>query len=189
MTTSLSPLPRPAADDAASYYFTYIDKVPDGDVLAVLASGLDETRRALAGVDAARERHRYAPGKWTIREVIGHVLDAERVFGYRAFHMARADPSPLPSMDQDVFAGNAGADGRPLAELLDELDFVRRGHVAMFRGFDAAAWERVGVASNVSFRVRALPFILAGHEIHHRRILVERYLTGCGARATLTLRS
>jgi uncharacterized damage-inducible protein DinB len=177
----MTTLPRPTAGDAAPYYFTYIDKVPrgdgpEGDVLAILESGVAETRRLLAGLDPAREHHRYAPGKWTIREVLGHVIDAERVFGYRAFHMGRGDASPLPGMDEKDYAARCGADRRPLAELLDELDHLRRSHVALFRSFDAEAWERVGTASGYPFRVRALAFILAGHEIHHRGILAERYL-------------
>lgn len=170
------PLPRPTADDAAPYYFTYIDQVPEGDVLEVLASGVGDTRRCLAGIDRATEDHRYAPGKWTVREALGHVVDAERVFGYRAFHIARGDASPLPSMDPDAYARTAGADRRPVAELLDELEHLRRAHLLLFRGLDAEAWQRSGIASGVPVRVRALPFILAGHEIHHRRILVERYL-------------
>jgi DinB superfamily len=176
--TMTTPLPRPAADDAAPYYFTYIDRVPEGDVLAVLAGGVAETRRALAGVTPEREGFRYNPGKWTVREVVGHVLDAERVFGYRAFHFARGDAAPLPSMEQDAYAVAAGAGRRPLADLLDELEHLRLSHLRLFRGFDREAWERTGVASGVRFRVRSLPFILAGHEIHHRRVLVERYLSG-----------
>lgn len=170
------PLPRPTPDDAAPYYFTYVDQVPAGDVLEVLASGVAETRRRLAGIDRATEGFRYAPDKWTVREVIGHVVDAERVFGYRAFHIARGDASPLPSMDPDAYARTAGADRRPVADLLDELEHLRTSHLLLFRGLDEAAWERSGIASDVPVRVRALPFIMAGHEIHHRRILVERYL-------------
>lgn len=174
--TTPPPLPRPTADDAAAYYFTYIDQVPAGDVLAVLEGGVAETRRALAGLSTERERFRYAPGKWTVREVIGHVLDAERVFGYRTFHMARADAAPLPSMEQNAYAAAAGADRRPLADLLDELEHLRLSHLGLFRGLDPEAWERTGVASGLNFRVRSLPFIVAGHEIHHRRLLTERYL-------------
>lgn len=169
-------LPRPSPDDAAAYYFTYIDQVPEGDVFAVLEAGVAETRRLLAGLTPEQEHHRYAPGKWTIREVLGHVIDAERVFGYRAFHIARGDAEPLPGMEQNDYARTAGADRRPVGDLLDELDHLRRGHLAFFRALDAEAWERAGTASGVSFRVRALPFILAGHEIHHRRLLAERYL-------------
>jgi hypothetical protein len=174
-------LPRPGSDDAASYYFTYIDQVPQGhglDVLAVLETGVAETRRLLADLAPEREHHRDAPRKWTVRDVIGHVVDAERVFGYRAFHIARGDTAPLPGMDQEVYAATAEADRRPLAELLDELDHLRRGHLALFHRLDEEAWERTGVASGVTFRVRAIPYILAGHEIHHRAILAERYLGG-----------
>ena len=173
MTTTL---PRPSVGDAAPYYFHYIDLVPEGDVLELLRSGVAETRRALADIDLERETYRYAPGKWSIREVVGHIVDAERVFGNRAFHIGRGDAAPLPSMEQDDYVATAGADRRPLAELLDELDLARRSHLRMFEGFDAKAWERVGTAANVPFRARAFPFILAGHEIHHRRVLTERYL-------------
>lgn len=172
----MTTLSRPGAGDADAYYFTYIDQVPEGDVLAVLEAGPAETRRRLAGLSEARELHRYAPGKWTLRDVLGHVVDTERVFGYRAFHMARGDAAPLPGMDQDDYARSAGAERRPVADLLDELDHLRRGHLALFRGFGDDAWERTGTASGCAFRVRALPFVLAGHEIHHRRVLAERYL-------------
>lgn len=174
MTTSLT---RPRPEDAAAYYFTYIDQVPEEDVFALLADGVAETRRLVAGLTPQQERHRYAPGKWSIREVLGHVVDTERVFGYRAFHVARGDGAALPGMEQDDYARTAGADRRPLADLLDELDLLRRGHLSLFRSLDDEAWERSGTASGVLFRVRALPFILAGHEIHHRRILRERYLS------------
>ncbi len=173
---SSPPLLRPVAGDAAPYYFTYIDQVPDGDVLDVLAGGVAETRQRLAGLPPEREAHRYAPGKWSLREVIGHVVDAERVFGFRAFHIARGDTAPLPSMDQDAYAALSGAADRPLADLLDELDHLRAAHLRLFRALDAAAWERTGSASGVPFKARALPFVMAGHEIHHRRILTERYL-------------
>lgn len=172
----MTALPRPTAADAAPFYFTYIDKVPEGDVLAILESGVAETRRLLAGLDPDRERHRYAPGKWSIREVVGHMVDAERVFGYRAFHVARGDVSPLPGMDEKDYAAASGADRRPLAELLDEFDLLRRAHLALFRALDAEAWGRTGTASGHAVRARALPFILAGHEIHHRGILAERYI-------------
>jgi hypothetical protein len=171
-----SHLPRPSPGDAAPYYFGYIDLVPQGDVLAILASGVAETRRALAGVDPERETFRYAPGKWSIREVIGHIVDAERVFGNRAFHIGRGDAAPLPSMEQDDYVATAGADRRPLEALLDELDLARRSHLRMFEGFDSRAWERIGTAAEKPFRARVFPFILAGHEIHHRRVLAERYL-------------
>jgi hypothetical protein len=169
-------LPRPAPGDIAPYYFRYIDLVPPGDVLRVLAEGVAETRRAIAKLGPDRETWRYAPGKWSVRDLVGHVLDSERVFGHRAFHIARGDAAPLPSMEQDDYVKTAGADRRPLAEILEELDLLRRSHLSMFAGFDAAAWERVGIANGTPARVRAFPFVLAGHEIHHRSVLLERYL-------------
>jgi uncharacterized damage-inducible protein DinB len=169
-------LQRPAPGDAAPYYFRYIDLVPPGDVLQTLAGGVGETRRALAKLGPDRETHRYAPGKWSVRDLVGHVLDSERVFGHRAFHIGRGDAAPQPSMEQDDYVATAGAGRRPLTELLEELDLLRRSHLAMFAAFDSAAWERVGSAAGNPVRVRAFPFILAGHEIHHRRVLLERYL-------------
>lgn len=171
-----SSLTRPTTDDAAPYYFTYIDQVPDQDVLALLESNLTSTETLLAQFRGDHEHCRYAPGKWTVREVVGHLLDTERLFGARALHMARGCTGELPSMDPDAWVANAGAADRPLTDLLGELDLVRRGHLMMFRSFDTDAWERVGVASGLCFRVRAFPFIMTGHEIHHRRILAERYL-------------
>ncbi len=175
MTTAL---PRPVAGDVAPYYFGYVDLVASGDVLSILAGGLAETRCALRGIAPERETHRYAAGKWSVREVIGHILDAERVFGNRAFHMARGDQAPLPSMEQDDYVATGGADRRPLADLFDELEHLRESHLRMFRSFDRETWERVGTAAGVPFRVRAFPFVLAGHEMHHRRVLVEKYLKG-----------
>ena len=173
----MNPSARPTADDAASYYFTYIDRVPDGDVLAQLESGLGATRDLLDGISPGREGYRYAPDKWTVLDVIGHLVDTERVFGYRAFHIGRGDGAPLPGMEQDDYARNAGAERRRLHDLLDELEHLRRGHLRLFESFDDAAWDRCGLASGFRFRVSAIPWIMAGHEIHHRDVLSERYLS------------
>jgi uncharacterized damage-inducible protein DinB len=169
-------LPRSAVGDAAPFYFTYIDKVPQGNVLDLLVSSFDGTRELLADLSSSDENFTYESGKWTIRDVLGHMVDTERVFGFRALHMARGSDGALPSMDQEVWARKAQASLRPVAEMLDEMAAIRRSHVAMFRSFDAEAWERVGTASSYPFRVRAFPFILVGHELHHQLILAERYL-------------
>src|SRR5262249_23610276 len=123
-----------------------------------------------------RGRHRYASGKWSVREVGGHVIDGERVFSYRALRMARGDETPLASFDQDLFVARSGSDQRTLADLFDELAHLRAANLRLFRGLEPEAWERTGTASDCTFVVCAFPWILAGHENHHRRILFERYL-------------
>ena len=173
---------RPAPSEYAEYYGLYVGQVPDGDVLEILERGVGETRELLDGIPPEWETHRYEPGKWSVREVVGHVLDAERVFAYRALSFARADPAPLPSMDENAWAVSSGAGRRPLASLLGELEHLRRSHVAMFAGFGDEVWDRRGVASGFELTVRAMPYILAGHEIHHRRVLAERYLGPLGGR-------
>ena len=167
---------RPQPSEYDEYYGLYIGQVPEGNILELLERGLADNRALLGDLPTEWQTHRYQPGKWSVREVVGHVLDAERVFGYRAVSIARADPAPLPSMDQDVWAASSNAARRPLASLLEELEHLRRSHVAMFADFDQEMWGRRGVASGFEFTVRSFPYILAGHEIHHRRVLEERYL-------------
>lgn len=174
---------RPQATDYAEYYGLYVDQVPEGNILELLSRGIDETRALLDGVPTEWESFRYAPGKWSVREVVGHMIDAERVFGYRALSIARGDAAPLPGMDQDQWARDSNAARRLLAEQLEEFELLRRAHVAMFAGFEDAAWQRRGVASGCEFGVRAFPYILAGHENHHRRVLEERYLEPLQQRA------
>lgn len=167
---------RPGAGEHDEYYRLYIGQVPDGDILETLERQIDETADLLKGLPAALETHRYAPDKWSIREVIGHLIDAERVFGVRALHFARSDPAPLPSFEQDDWVRLGNAHERPMASLVAELVAVRTGHVLLFRGLDADAALRRGIASGLEFTVRSIPWILAGHELHHRRLLQERYL-------------
>jgi len=169
---------RPAPDEHDPYYSTYIDKVPDGDIVETLRSGGAEAVARLRAVPGELETFRYAPGKWSIREAVGHVVDVERMFSFRALHMARADPAPLPGMDQEVWSAASNAGERTLAALADELAAVRAATVALFGSLDEAAWSRRGVASGLEVSVRALAWIVAGHELHHRRILEERYQAG-----------
>lgn len=166
---------RPRADEYGSFYSTYVDEVPDGDVLETLAAGVSLTRESLSRFLGDREIHRYAPRKWSVREVIGHVIDTERVFAFRALSFARQDPGPLRGMDQEDWARSSNAHERPLAGLAAELETVRATSLALFRSLSTAAWDRRGIASENPFTVRALAWIVAGHEIHHRRILDERY--------------
>lgn len=174
----MSPSPgRPEPSEYHDAYAGYVEQVPEGPILELLESELEITLGVLSRVPAEMEEHRYAPDKWSVREVVGHVLDSERLFGYRALSIARDDPASLPSMDQEQWAANSSHGRRPLIELAAELELLRRSHLLMFRGFSEEAWRRRGVASGREFSVRSFPWILVGHEIHHRTVLRERYLS------------
>jgi hypothetical protein len=166
---------RPGTDEAAPYYWKYIDRVPGDDVVRVLEGQGEETLAFLRGVSEERSRHRYAPGKWSIRELLGHLNDSERVFALRALWFARGFDSALPSFDQDTAARAAGADEEAWASHVEEFRAVRLASVALFRNLPAEAWPRTGVASGNRFTVRALAYVIAGHEAHHVAVLKERY--------------
>ncbi len=172
----MATLVRPVRGEAADYYFTYIDQVPDGDVLAALERQADEVGAILRQITGERSLHRYQPGKWTMREVASHINDTERVFAFRAFWFARALGEPLPSFDQDVAVPNAGADEREWGSHIEEFAAVRAASVALFRHMPAEAWSRSGIASGNPFSVSSLAFITVGHVAHHMKILQERYL-------------
>jgi hypothetical protein len=167
---------RPLPTEYAPYYQKYVQLVGAGDVLSILERQMDIALGIWGGLDEEKARHRYAPGKWSVKEVVGHLLDTERVFGLRALWFARGDPGPLPSMEQDEWVPNGGFDARPIADLAEEYRAVRRATLLLFRGLDAAALERRGVASGKEISVRAFPWLIAGHERHHLGILKERYL-------------
>jgi len=166
----------PDRSEAAEYYFKYIDQVPAGDICAVLRAQLPETLALLHGIPEPRSRHRYGPDKWTIREVVSHVSDTERLFTFRAFWFARGFDSPLPSFDQNVAAASAGADGRPWASLVEEFSAVRSATLTLFESLSPDDWSRRGMASGNPFTVRALAYLTAGHLAHHVTLLRERYL-------------
>jgi hypothetical protein len=172
---------RPDRSEYAEYYDRYVSLVPDGDVVEQLALQLPETLRLLDEVGPERETWSYEPGKWSFREVVGHLADTERVFADRALWIARAPDTPLPSMEQDDWAALSPARDRPLRDLLDEWTAARAAAVALLRGLDDAALARVGTASGRRFTVRSFPWIIAGHELHHRRLLRERYGLGADA--------
>ncbi len=169
-------LVRPEPSEHNAYYRLYIDQVPEGNILDLLRDTLEQTLQTLRAVPESRGDYRYEPGKWTVKDVVGHMVDTERVFTYRALSMARTDPAALPEMDQDLYAEANNTDDRTLKSLLDELEAVRQGSLALFASFDAAAAARTGTASGFPFTVRTFPYIIVGHEIHHRRVLEERYL-------------
>jgi hypothetical protein len=170
---------RPAPTEAAEYFFRYIDQVslePGQDISAYLHAQLDDVLDMATGVDEARAGHRYAPEKWSLRQVIGHVSDTERVFAYRMFWFARGFEGPLPNFDENASADRAGCDARSWTDLVDEFGAVRRATLALVDHLPPEAWARRGVASGNTFTVRAIAFVAAGHVAHHLRLLRERYL-------------
>lgn len=167
---------RPDQTEAAEYYFTYINQVPDGNISEILERQMPDTMAVLEGIPETRSRHRYAPDKWTIREVLSHINDCERLFVFRALWFARGFDTPLPSFDQNVAIAAAGADARSWHSHLAEFRTVRASSLEFFRHLPQDAWMRRGIASGNPFTVRALAYITAGHVFHHMRILRERYL-------------
>jgi uncharacterized damage-inducible protein DinB len=172
---------RPAAEEYAPYYDTYIRKVGDGDVVRALAGQIGETLALLESIPEANAGYRYAEGKWSIREVVGHVCDAERIFTYRALRFARGDETALPGFDEQAYVAHGSADRRPLSSHADEFEAVRRATVAFFDALTPEEWLRHGVSNGKTTSVRAFAWIVAGHERHHVDILRSRYLQA-GAR-------
>jgi hypothetical protein len=171
-----STISRPDATEYAPYYGKYIELVPAGDLIITLSQQINDTSTLLRGLSEAQAETRYAPGKWSIKEVLGHVIDTERVMSYRALRIARADETPLPGFEQDDYVRAANFDSRTLANLLEEYMAVRAATVALFRNLEATAIARRGTANNVPVTVRALAYIIAGHERHHVNVLRTKYL-------------
>ncbi len=167
---------KPDPKEYNSYYERYISLVPLADILNTLETQFRETRAMLDAIPEQRGAHRYAEGKWSIKEVIGHMIDTERIFAYRALRISRSDTTPLASFEQDEYVKTANSDAASLASLIEEFAAVRRANVLMLRNLPAEAWTRMGTASNYPVSVRALAWIIAGHELHHRAVLKEKYL-------------
>jgi hypothetical protein len=168
----------PHADECQEYYFLYINQAPEGDILSALARQRDLVAELFSSAPAQKHEYRYAPGKWNLKEVLGHVIDAERIFAYRAFCIARGDRADLNDMDQEAYARGARYRDRPLDSIIAEFRAVRSATLALFESFTDEEWERSGSASGRRFTVRTFPFILAGHERHHCKVVRDRYLGG-----------
>lgn len=167
---------RPSTDEYASFYETYVSLVPDADVTGTLERQSAETSALLRSLPEERAGHSYEPGKWSVRQLVGHVIDTERIFSYRALAISRGERQPLPGMDQEEYMAGANFDARTLASLAEEFEAVRRSTLLLLRHLSPEAWGRRGTASDNEVTVRALAYIIAGHEAHHVRILRERYL-------------
>jgi hypothetical protein len=165
----------PDASEYAPYYARYISLVKADDILAALSEQAQETRSLFSGFNDADEDYRYAPEKWSVKEVLGHVIDTERIFAYRALRIARNDRTPLPGFEQDDYVRNGDFGKQRLAALIEEFAWVRRSSLMLFRQFSPEAWMRVGIADQKEISVRAIAYIIAGHELHHRQVLKEKY--------------
>ncbi|HEY0566106.1 MAG TPA: DinB family protein [Terriglobales bacterium] len=167
---------RPHASEASAYYFRYIDQVPTGDLCAILADQLAPTISLLHSLSDEQSLYRYAPDKWTVREVLKHLSDTERLFCSRAFWFARGFDTPLPSFDQEQSNLYANANATDWTELVAEFESVRRATLSFFHTLSSSAWDCRGVASGNPFSVRAIAYIIAGHTTHHLNSLMEQYL-------------
>lgn len=168
-------IPRPAENDCSDYLMGYASQPPDGPILETLERQVEETAALLIAAGEPHGDHRYAPGKWTVKEVVGHLADSEVVFAYRALRFGRGDATPLPAFEQDEWVAQAACGERSLAEMVDLMRRARALSLAIFTAFPAAAWNRRGIASGDEIVVSAFPWVIAGHELHHRCVLRERY--------------
>ena len=168
---------RPEPSEYAPYYDRYISLVPGEDILSALDSQRRQTMVLLCGRDDADGDFRYAPGKWTAKQVLGHLCDTERIFAYRALRIARGDQTPIEGYEQDDYVRNGPFEQVPLPEMIEDYIGVRRATLTLFRNLDEPAWSRRGIANKNEVTVRALAYIIAGHELHHRRILEEKYFS------------
>jgi uncharacterized damage-inducible protein DinB len=167
---------RPTPPEFAPFYAGYVASVPEGDVLQTLTQQTDDLRSLLTPLPAATWRHRYAPGKWSVAEVLGHICDAERILAYRALRFARGDRTPLPGFEENDYVPMGRFDERDPHSLLAEFEMVRHATLALFRHLPEDVPERIGNANGANVSVRALLYIITGHQRHHARILAERYL-------------
>jgi hypothetical protein len=166
---------RPDPSEYAPFYAGYIAALPDGDVLRILEQQIVDLRQLAAGTPADRETFRYGDDKWSVREVVGHMIDGERVFSYRTLRFSRGDQTPVPGFEENQYVAASTFDRRPLSALVDELALLRQANLALLRGLAPEDWTRTGTANGKAVSVRALAFIMAGHVRHHLNILRDRY--------------
>ncbi len=168
---------RPGTNEYAPFYEGYVSRVPEGDIIEIARGQIAETMSLLETIDEERSNFAYAAGKWTVKQVVSHMADAERVFAYRALRFGRGDATPVPGFDENVYARSSNTEARTFKSIVAELRAVRAATIELWEGFPSEAWARSGTANDRSVTVRALAYITAGHELHHRAILQDRYLT------------
>jgi hypothetical protein len=168
---------RPASTEYGPYFEKYVNLVPEGDLLQLLPQQIKETTDLLRNITDAQGEYRYAPGKWSLKEVIGHMSDTERVMSYRLLRIARGDQTPLMGFDQDTYVNSAAFELHSVQDLLEELTAVRQATLYLLHGLTDEAWGRTGTVSNKEISVKSLAYIIAGHELHHRNIIEASYLS------------
>jgi len=171
-------LSRPLPGEYSEGLARYIAEAPEGDALAHLKTQLDEVRALFGGLSEAQAIHRYAPGKWSLKDLLQHLSDAERIFAYRCLRTGRGDTTPLPGWEEDDYARTAQADGRPIADLLADFETTRRASLELFRSLPEDAWVRLGTSNGRPLSARTIPFVCLGHAAHHLAVIRERYLPG-----------
>ena len=173
-TVAIAP-PKPSEYDP--YYGTYISLVERGDILRAMEQQLSETTAVLSQLTGQQGAYRYAPDKWSVKEMLGHLIDSERIFTYRALRVARGDKTPIEGFEQDDYVPYGRFDQRALATLVEEFASVRQSSLFLFKYLDTEAWMRQGIANRKEISVRALAYVIAGHELHHRKMIKDKYLT------------
>jgi uncharacterized damage-inducible protein DinB len=167
---------RPSPLEYDPYYEGYVSLVPDGDIISILAAQPTELQDALMALPEEKGDFAYAEGKWTIKELLGHIIDGERIFGYRILRVSRGDATPIEGFDQEIYIENARSNTRSFGELLEEFNLVRRANLMAMNHYTDEDWSRTGVANNAAVSTRALAYIMAGHVRHHLRVLQDHYL-------------
>ena len=176
MTLAQHSIPRPQAEEYAPYFGQYLSRLPAGELLDILEAQWEELGCLLEELDDAAADHRYAEGKWSVKEVLGHILDAERIFAYRLLRIARGDTTPLPGFDENAYVAAANFGARPMEAILEEYDLVRGHSLSLLRSLDEASLARMGTSNGKPISARALAWLIAGHEHHHLMVLKEKYL-------------
>ncbi len=167
---------RPEKDEFAPYYLTYVNSVPEGDIISILSQQMEDTMLLLNDVSEEQGQFHYAPGKWSLKEVIGHITDTERIMAYRLLCIARGETLSLPGFDENKYVAHASFNQQPIEQLLANLSVVRQSTILLLKSLAAESYTRKGLANNVEMTVRALAYIIAGHALHHCQIINERYI-------------
>lgn len=169
-------IPFPLRNDVPDFYRTYTDYLEPGDLVLTLEKEKKDTIALFGSLNPKQQLHQYEEGKWTPKEVLLHIIDTERIFAYRLLRIAREDKTPLPGFDQNVYVPVSGANSRSMESLIEEYSSVRNATLSLVRNLPGDAWEHTGTASQVTIHPKTIAFTIAGHELHHKRILKERYL-------------